>query len=108
MAILKIDKALFEEKVRNGSQPVLIEYQAPWCVYCRRIAPAFKKLAAEYEGKLLIGELNIDDEPQIAEAEGIEVVPSMVIYKDGKALGKIVAPDSKAKIEDFIKENLGL
>lgn len=87
-----------------GNQPVLVEFWAPWCVYCRRIGPALSKI--DQEDSLVIGQVNIDDEPQLAEQEQIEVVPTLVIYQDGQAQGSIVAPESKAKIEAFIAETL--
>ena len=59
-------------------------------------------------GELLsVAKLNIDDFPEIAEREGVEVIPTLILYRDGKALGRIVAPDSKGKIDDFIRETLG-
>ena len=87
-------------------KPVLVEFWAPWCVYCRRIAPALSKVAEQYEGSLEIVQINIDDEGALAQSEQIEVVPTLIIYQKGKALGSIVAPESKAKIEEFIRETL--
>ena len=105
MSILNIDKKIFEQKMSDKST-LLVEFWAPWCVYCRRIGPAFAKIAEEYEGKLQIGQINIDEEPELSDKEGIQVVPTLVIYKDGKASASIEAPDSKAKIEAFIQENM--
>ena len=107
MAILNMNTELFEQNVTEGEKPVLVEYWAPWCVYCRRIAPAFNKIAEQYEGRVVIGQVNIDDMPGLADENKIEVVPTMVFYKNGVESGSIVAPDSKAKIEAFIEENLG-
>lgn len=105
MSILNIDKKIFEQKMSDKST-LLVEFWAPWCVYCRRIGPAFAKIAEEYEGKLQIGQINIDEEPELSDKERIQVVPTLVIYKDGKAAASIEAPDSKAKIEAFIRENM--
>ncbi len=87
-----------------GDKPVLVEFQAPWCVYCRRIAPAMKRLRRQ---DLHVGSINIDDHPDLARQEGIEVVPTLVLYHRGEALGSIVAPDSLARIEEFIEDFLG-
>ena len=89
-----------------GSQPVLVEFWAPWCVYCRRITPALTKVASQYKGQVTVGTVNIDDEPGLAKLERIEVVPTLVLYQGGQALGSIVAPESKAAIDAFIQENL--
>ena len=96
----------FQQHAVEGSKPVLVEYWAPWCSYCRRIAPALGRISEQYAPSLLMGQVNIDEEPLLAHKEQIEVIPTLVIYRNGKALGSIVAPDSKARIEAFIRETL--
>ena len=103
--MITMNEKLYREAM-EGSKPVLIEYWAPWCVYCRRITPAMKQLA-ERRADLLIGQVNIDDHPELAKREQIEVIPTLVLYEKGEALGSIVAPQSKAMIEDFIRQTLG-
>lgn len=90
-----------------GELPVLVEFYAPWCVYCRWIGPALDKVAAGNEGRLTVGKINIDDEPALAAQEQIEVVPTLVLYHRGEALGSMVAPDSKARIDEFLEDFLG-
>ncbi len=87
-----------------GDKPVLVEFQAPWCVYCRRLAPALARLERQ---DVIVGSINIDDHPALAQLEGIEVVPTLVLYHRGEALGSIVAPDSRARIEEFLEDFLG-
>ena len=94
------------DKAMQGDRPVLVEFWAPWCVYCRRIIPALEKIAQQNEGVLEIGKINIDDEPKLAAQENIEVIPTLVLYRGGKAMGSVVAPESKASIEAFINETL--
>ena len=103
MSAINMNKAQFEQFMQE-EKPVLVDYWAPWCVYCRRIAPAYEKIAEEYADQLVIGKVNIDEEPQLAEAEKIEVIPTLVLYRGGKAVDSIVAPDSKAAIERFIQD----
>ena len=103
--MINMDQALFEEYVQRSDKPVLVEFWAPWCVYCRRIAPALKKIAQQYEGSLAVGQVHIDEQPSLAQRERIELVPTLIIYQNGEALGSIVAPPSKAAIEAFIREN---
>lgn len=103
MSAINMNKAQFEQSMHE-EKPVLVDYWAPWCVYCRRIASAYEKIAEEYGDQLVIGKVNIDEESQLAEAEKIEVIPTLVLYRGGKAVDSIVAPDSKAAIERFIQD----
>ena len=91
----------------EGEKPVLVEFQAPWCVYCRRIGPALQKLAQQSRERLVVGQVNTDDHPALAAREQIEVVPTLVLYHKGEALGSIVAPESRARIEEFLEDYLG-
>lgn len=95
------------EKAIQGEKPVLVDFWAPWCVYCRRIAAAYEKVAEEYADRLTAGKINIDEEAQLADREGVDTIPTLTIYRHGKALGSIIAPGSKAKIDEFIRETLG-
>ena len=104
--MIAMNKELFDRHAMEGSAPVLVEYWAPWCSYCRRIAPALKKVA-EQQDAVMVAQVNIDEEPLLAHQERIEVIPTLVMYRGGEALGSIVAPESKARIEEFIKEVLG-
>ena len=108
MAAINLNKELFEAYANNENKAVLVDFWAPWCVYCRRIAPAFNKIAEQFSDAIAVGQVNIDEEQELAVREQIEVIPTLVIYKGGQALGSIVAPESKAQIEAFIKETLNL
>lgn len=104
MAAIHINAKQYEELIL-GSQPVLVDFWAPWCTYCRRIDPVLNKLADSREDVLIV-KVNIDEEPELARQEQIEVIPTLVVYKDGYELGSIVAPESKARIEEFLAETL--
>ena len=88
-----------------GSKPVLVDFWAPWCGYCRRIGPALDKVADSRDDVIVV-KVNIDEEPALAQQERIEVIPTLVMFKGGFELGSIVAPESKARIEEFIAESL--
>ena len=105
MAAMNINKEQFEQLI-GGEKPVLVDFWAPWCVYCRRIGPAYEKIAQEYADDVVVAKINIDEEPGLAEAEQIEVIPTLVLYRNGKAVDSIVAPESKAMIDRLIQDAL--
>ena len=105
MAAMNMNNQQFEERIRED-KPVLVDFWAPWCSYCRRIAPAYEKVAEQWGEEVIIAKVNIDEEPLLASRERIEVIPTLVLYRNGQALGSIVAPQSKAMIDDFIRESL--
>ena len=105
MSILNMNAESYR-KFTQAKQPVMVEFSAPWCVYCRRLAPALESVAEEYRDTLVFGAVNIDDKPELAQSEKIEVVPTLLIYQNGQVLGSIVAPESRAQLVAFIEETL--
>ena len=105
MAALNINAKQYEELIL-GDKPVMVDFWAPWCSYCRRIGPALDRVADSRDDVLIV-KVNIDEEPELARQERIEVIPTLVVYKGGYDLGSIVAPESKARIDAFLDEALG-
>ena len=104
MAAMNINFERFQELLKSD-KPLLVDFWAPWCSYCRRIGPAYDRIAQQLEGVEVV-KINIDEEPALAQAEHIEVIPTLVLYRGGQAIGSIVAPESKAMIEAFVQESL--
>ena len=100
----------FEESPKDwkyvGDKPCIVDFHAPWCGYCRRIGPAYEKIAQEYGDRMEVAKINIDEEAQLAEAERVEIIPTLILYKNGKAVDSVVNPGSKAAIDQFIQEAL--
>ena len=105
MAAIQINNAQYNEMLQ-GDKPLLVDYWAPWCGYCRRIGQAYDRIADQFGNEIHVVKINIDDEPLLAHQEHIEVIPTLVLYKGGKAIGSVVAPESKAAIEEFIRQSL--
>lgn len=105
MAAMHINHEQFNQ-LMSSDKPVLVDFWAPWCVYCRKISDAYDRIAEQYEGRIEVVKVNIDDNQALAEQEQIEIIPTLVLYQNGEALGSIVAPESKAMIEAFIGENI--
>ena len=104
MAAMNINAKQYEELIL-GDKPVLVDFWAPWCTYCCRIGPALDRIADSRQDVLVV-KVNIDEEPDLARQERIEVIPTLVVYKGGYDLGSIVAPESKARIDAFLNDVL--
>lgn len=105
MPILHLDHTNYETYTK-AEQPIVVEFSAPWCGYCRRLAPVYAAVAESYGDRVLFADINIDDEPQLAEYEQIELVPTLLVYQNGRILGTTVAPQSKAELEAFLQQSL--
>lgn len=91
------------ESLKNGEQPLVIDFWATWCGPCRMVAPIIEELANEYDGKVTVGKCDVEEADDIAAEFGIRNIPTIVFMKDGKILDKIVGAASKSKIEEKIK-----
>ncbi len=105
MAAMNINEIQFRSMIQEG-KVILVDFWAPWCTYCRRIAPVYDKISEQYQQQLTAVKVNIDDNGALAAGENVDVIPTLVLYRDGKAIGSLVAPESKARIDRFIQETL--
>ena len=105
MSVKHFSNDTFQSEVLQGSGPILVDFWAPWCGYCRRLGPVVDRLAAQYEGKLLVGKVDIDESPELEEKHEIETIPTLIVYQGGKASEPLINPGSMTEIEDWLKEN---
>lgn len=103
MAQIRLTK---ENCARELSGTALMEFQAPWCTYCRRIAPAVRMISEEWGDALRILEIDIDEMPELALRYGVEAVPSFVFLRDGAPGEAMVAPDSKSALDAFVRRGM--
>jgi thioredoxin 1 len=96
----------FESEVLNSPIPVLIDFWAEWCGPCRMIGPLVDQLAAEYEGRIKIGKINVDEETALSDRHGIVSIPTLIVYKDGSPVQQKVGASSKQDIEGLFKNLL--
>lgn len=106
MSTITVNTTQFSSVISDTQKPVLVDFWAPWCGYCRRIAPALEQIAQQWADKLVIAKVNVDEEPALAQQENIEVLPTLVLFRNGVAVSSTVAPTSKASIEDFLRQHL--
>ncbi len=86
MAELKITAITFEKEALQSPLPVLLDFWAPWCGPCRMLAPELKALADEYAGRVVVGKVNVDEEPELAAAFRVASIPTVVVIRDGKVV----------------------
>jgi thioredoxin 1 len=101
--VLHLTDSDFESTIKNSATPVLVDFWAEWCGPCRRIAPIIDELAAEYEGRLAVGKVNIDEHQDAATQFGVSSIPTLILFKDGQPAERIVGALPKEELEDVIK-----
>jgi thioredoxin 1 len=102
MTTQKITDATFEQEVLKSAEPVVVDFWAEWCGPCRMIAPALEEIAAEMKGKVKVVKLNIDENPGVASKLGIRSIPTLIIFKDGKAAAQKVGAAPKGELSRWI------
>ena len=88
----------FNEEVLESELPVLVDFWATWCGPCRMMAPIVAEIAAEYDGKVTVGKINVDDEPELANAFDIDSIPTLMVFKNGEVAGTLVGLRKKEDI----------
>jgi thioredoxin 1 len=100
---LEVTDSTFEQEVLQSTRPVLVDFWAVWCGPCKAIAPIVEELAGEYEGKLKVMKLDVDDNPRTATTYGVQSIPTLLVFKDGKPAERIVGAVPKKVIVDKLQ-----
>ncbi|MDR2945695.1 MAG: thioredoxin [Candidatus Adiutrix sp.] len=105
-SLLNLTDSNFDEEIKKAAVPVLVDFWAPWCGPCKAVAPILEELADEYQGRLIIAKMNVDDNQATPARFGVRSIPNMVIFKNGAEAGRIVGSrpktDLKAAVEPLL------
>ena len=104
--LIQLTDATFDQDVLKSSTPVLVDYWAEWCGPCKMIAPLLDQIAEEFAGKVIIGKLNIDENPGIPPRYGIRGIPTLMLFKNGAIAATKVGALSKSQLTAFLNQNL--
>ena len=102
--ILTLSDATFDEAVAGADTPVLVDFWAEWCGPCKMIAPTLAEIASEQKGKLTIGKLNVDDNPDTARRFDVMSIPTLLVFKDGQQVKRLVGAKGKGQLLQDLAE----
>ena len=102
----KFTEANFEAEVLQSDIPVFVDFYADWCGPCKMMSPVIDKLAEEYEGRIKVGKVNVDENGDLAVKYGIMSIPNMVFFKNGEPVDRVVGPIPKPAMKDKFEKNL--
>ena len=105
--IVTLSDATFDETVSGSDTPVLVDFWAEWCGPCKMIAPTLAEIATEQRGKLTIGKLNVDDNPDTARRFDVMSIPTLLVFKDGQQVKRLVGAKGKGQLLQDLAEFIG-
>lgn len=100
---IELYKETFEQEVLQSDIPVLLDFWATWCGPCKMIAPIVKEIADEYDGKILVGKVNVDEEPDLTMQYNVSSIPTLMVFKNGQLVNKAVGYREKDEILKMLK-----
>jgi len=104
---ISVDEQSFEEAVIKSQLPVLVDFWASWCGPCTAVAPIVKELAGDYEGRVSFAKVNVDENPRIAANYGIQAIPTLLIFNEGKPVRQAVGLQPKKELQKLLDDVLG-
>lgn len=106
MGLLHLTDSNFKKEVLESSLPVVVDFWAPWCGPCKMLSPIVEEMSKEYEGKVRVGKINIDDNPAMATNYGVMSIPTIMFFREGKVAAQVVGAISKAEFKKKIEATL--
>ena len=106
MATVKVDNNNFASEVLQSAEPVVVDFWAEWCGPCKMIAPSLEELAVEFQGKVKVAKLNIDENPELAAQFGVRSIPTLMIFKGGEVADMKVGAAPKTALSHWINGSL--
>lgn len=106
MATVAVTDATFDNEVRQSDLPVLVDFWAEWCGPCKQIGPALEELSAEYEGRVKIVKINVDENPNSPAQMGVRGIPALFMFKDGEVVSNKTGAAPKAALANWINESV--
>jgi thioredoxin 1 len=104
--VLEFTDANFDTDVLQAGEPVLVDFWATWCAPCKALTPVIEELASEFDGKVKIGKVNVDDNPETPGKYGVRGIPTLILFKDGKVVDQLVGAVPKSQLQDLINKGL--
>ena len=106
MPVVAVTDETFDAEIRNAGTPVLVDFWAEWCGPCKQIAPALDELSKEFEGRLTVAKVNIDENPNSPVSLGVRGIPALFLFKDGEPISNLVGARSKASLRSWIESTI--
>ena len=106
MATVKVTDKTFRGEVLDAKVPVLVDFWAEWCGPCKMIGPALEELAEEYDGKLIVAKVNVDENPELPAQFGVRGIPALFMFKDGEVISNRTGAAPKASLKGWIEESV--
>ncbi|MCC5954830.1 MAG: thioredoxin [Natronohydrobacter sp.] len=106
MPTVAVTDATFDAEVRQSDIPVVVDFWAEWCGPCKQIGPALEELSSEFEGRVKIAKVNVDENPNTAASMGIRGIPALFLFKDGQVVSNKVGAAPKSALQSWISESV--
>jgi thioredoxin 1 len=105
-SVIHVNEGTFDTEVLHSDKPALVDFWAPWCGPCRAIAPVLDELASEYKGKVIVAKVNVDENRKLAGNHGVMSIPTMILFKNGKVMDKLIGLVPKERLKELMDKAL--